>query len=123
MTRRRTTSNGIEAWYAAPALHGEEDLRQSGSRGVRRGRGEPPGWGEAGRGVPLRELWWDPRWPPAELRTRVASARGEAEMSTAATVSGRPAFSAGDKVIIGANDAKVRAGSTGTVVKIAPETG
>jgi hypothetical protein len=44
-------------------------------------------------------------------------------MSTTATVSERPAFSAGDKVIIGTNDAKVRAGSTGTVVKIAPETG
>jgi len=44
-------------------------------------------------------------------------------MSTTATVSGRPAFCAGDTVIIGANDAKVRAGSMGTVVKIAPETG
>jgi hypothetical protein len=44
-------------------------------------------------------------------------------MSTTATVSGRTAFSAGDKVIIGTNDAKVHAGSRGTVVKIAPETG
>src|SRR5215217_331073 len=88
MTRRRTTSDGIEAWHAAPALHGEEDLRQSGSRGVRRRRGEPPGLGEARRGVPLRELWRDSRWPPAEVRTRVAGARrgplwGAAAMSMA----------------------------------------
>jgi hypothetical protein len=44
-------------------------------------------------------------------------------MSTTATLSERPPFSAGDEVIVGRNDAKVGAGSTGTVVKMTPEPG
>src|SRR5215211_4038601 len=83
MTRRRTTSDGIEAWPAAPALHGQEDLRQSGARGVRRGRGEPPRRRQACRGVPVWTLWWDSCGPPAELGNDLAGARGEAAMSMA----------------------------------------